>query len=148
MVPQKAAARTTIEHWFRRDVSGFAYPTIDCWKKVKDLIDDYSDEFYKMDIALSNFEYKSDAVESKKIVGYEFIKQCTCKTLETKGGTVLDPFGGAATTGIVADNNKRNAVLLELNPDYIEIAEARIDLNQKANAQAEYEENLQAKFDF
>jgi len=139
---------STIEHWFRRDVSGFAYPTIDCWKKVKDLIDDYSDEFYKMDIALSNFEYKSDAVESKKIVGYEFIKQCTCKTLETKGGTVLDPFGGAATTGIVADNNKRNAVLLELNPDYIEIAEARIDLNQKANAQAEYEENLQAKFDF
>ena len=139
---------STIEHWFRRDESGFAYPTIDSWKEVKDLIDDHSDEFYKIDIALSNFEYKTDAILSKKIIGYEFIKQCICKTSKTKGGTVLDPFGGAATTGVVAENNKRNAVLLELNPEYIEIAEERIAKNREAIAQAEYEENLQAKFDF
>ena len=43
-----------------------------------------------------------------------------------KGGTVLDPFGGSGTTGLVAKNNNRNAILLELNPEYIEIAEARI----------------------
>ena len=139
---------STIEHWFRRDKSGFAYPTIDCWKEVKDLIDDHTDEFYEIDIALSNFEYKTDAILSKKIIGYEFIKQCSCKTNETKGGTVLDPFGGAATTGVVAENNKRNAVLLELNPEYIEIAEERLAKNREAIAQAEYQDNLQAKFDF
>jgi site-specific DNA-methyltransferase (adenine-specific) len=43
-----------------------------------------------------------------------------------KGGTVLDPFGGSGTTGLVAKNNNRNAILLELNPEYIEIAESRI----------------------
>lgn len=42
------------------------------------------------------------------------------------GGTVVDPFGGAGTTGLVADRLQRNAVLLELNPDYAEIARRRI----------------------
>jgi DNA modification methylase len=42
------------------------------------------------------------------------------------GGTVLDPFGGAGTTGLVADRLGRNAVLLELNPEYAAIAERRI----------------------
>jgi DNA modification methylase len=43
-----------------------------------------------------------------------------------EGGTVLDPFGGAGTTGLVANNYNRNAILCELNPDYSEIANARI----------------------
>lgn len=42
------------------------------------------------------------------------------------GGTVLDPFGGAGTTGLVADRIGRNAILIELNPEYVEIAERRI----------------------
>lgn len=42
------------------------------------------------------------------------------------GGTVLDPFGGAGTTGMVADRLGRNAILIELNPDYAAIAERRI----------------------
>ncbi|WP_442577828.1 DNA-methyltransferase [Mesorhizobium sp. ASY16-5R] len=42
------------------------------------------------------------------------------------GGTVLDPFGGAGTTGLVADKFGRDAVLIELNPTYAELARARI----------------------
>lgn len=42
------------------------------------------------------------------------------------GGTVLDPFGGAGTTGLVADQLQRDAVLCELNPEYIAIARRRI----------------------
>lgn len=42
------------------------------------------------------------------------------------GGTVLDPFGGAGTTGLVADRLQRKAVLIELNPDYADIAMKRI----------------------
>ena len=42
------------------------------------------------------------------------------------GGTVLDPFGGAGTTGLVADQLRRDAVLIELNPAYIDIARRRI----------------------
>lgn len=43
-----------------------------------------------------------------------------------KGGVVLDPFGGAGTTGLVADRLQRNAILIELSTDYAEIAEKRI----------------------
>lgn len=46
------------------------------------------------------------------------------------GGTVLDPFGGAGTTGLVADRLGRNAVLIELNPEYAALAERRIAAEQ------------------
>jgi len=42
------------------------------------------------------------------------------------GGTVLDPFGGAGTTGLVADRLQRRAILIELNPAYAEMARRRI----------------------
>lgn len=42
------------------------------------------------------------------------------------GGTVLDPFGGAGTTGLVADRLGRDAILIELNPQYVAMAERRI----------------------
>lgn len=44
-----------------------------------------------------------------------------------EGGVVLDPFGGSGTTGIVAKSLNRTAILIELNPEYIEIAKKRID---------------------
>jgi len=47
------------------------------------------------------------------------------------GGTVLDPFGGAGTTGLVAQQHGRNAVLLELNPEYAAMARERIDAPTK-----------------
>jgi DNA modification methylase len=42
------------------------------------------------------------------------------------GGMVLDPFGGAGTTGLVADRLQRNAILIELNPAYAEMGRKRI----------------------
>lgn len=48
------------------------------------------------------------------------------------GGTVLDPFGGSGTTGVVAERLGRNAILIELNPEYVEMARRRI-----ANEQAQ-----------
>lgn len=43
-----------------------------------------------------------------------------------KGGVVLDCFGGAGTTGLVADRLGRDSILIELNPDYAAQALARI----------------------
>lgn len=43
-----------------------------------------------------------------------------------RGGTVLDPFGGSGTTGMVADLLQRNAILIDLNPDNKPMAERRI----------------------
>jgi DNA modification methylase len=60
-----------------------------------------------------------------------------------EGGTVLDPFGGAGTTGLVATQAGRNAVLCEINPEYVEMARARIaaaSLGEAARAPAEPDE--------
>jgi DNA modification methylase len=42
------------------------------------------------------------------------------------GGTVLDPFCGSGTTGLVADRLGRNAILIDLNPTNVAMAERRI----------------------
>lgn len=44
-----------------------------------------------------------------------------------EGGTVLDPFFGAGTTGLVAKRNNRHCIGIELNSDYLEIAKRRIE---------------------
>jgi DNA modification methylase len=41
------------------------------------------------------------------------------------GGTVLDPFGGSGTTGAVALELGRKAILCELNPEYVGIMRRR-----------------------
>lgn len=43
-----------------------------------------------------------------------------------EGGLVYDPFGGSGTTALVALRNGRNAVLSELNREYVAMAHARI----------------------
>ena len=42
-------------------------------------------------------------------------------------GTVLDPFAGAGTVGVVCKKNNRNFIGVELNPEYVKIAEKRIE---------------------
>jgi DNA modification methylase len=45
------------------------------------------------------------------------------------GGVVLDPFGGAGTTGLVADELGRDAILIELSPAYCAIIRKRLNLD-------------------
>jgi hypothetical protein len=42
------------------------------------------------------------------------------------GDTVLDPFAGTGTTGCAAMKHGRDAVLIELNPKYVQMAEQRL----------------------
>jgi site-specific DNA-methyltransferase (adenine-specific) len=43
------------------------------------------------------------------------------------GGVVLDPFGGSGTTAAVAIEEGKKAVICELNPEYVGLAEERIN---------------------
>ena len=58
------------------------------------------------------------------------------------GGVVLDPFFGAGTTGLVAIRNGRQYIGIELNEEYIEIAEKRLKSEQPL---FEYSEGAQVK---
>lgn len=46
------------------------------------------------------------------------------------GDTVLDPFGGSGTTGLVATELGRDSILIDLNPDYCEMARRRTNVTK------------------
>jgi len=43
-----------------------------------------------------------------------------------KGDTILDPFSGAGTTGVVAEKLNRKYIGIELNPKYVKMSDDRI----------------------
>ena len=47
-----------------------------------------------------------------------------------KGGIVLDPFAGSGTVGVVAKKLGRNYILIDLKPEYCEMARKRIQNTQ------------------
>ena len=55
----------------------------------------------------------------------ELIKPCILAG-SAKGEIVLDPFFGSGTTGLVALRSRRRFIGIELNPDYVAIAESRL----------------------
>lgn len=57
-----------------------------------------------------------------------------------QGGTVLDPFGGAGTTALAAQQLHRNAILIELNPKYAAIAHRRLRMDARLFADITQEE--------
>ncbi len=60
-----------------------------------------------------------------------------------EGGTVLDPFMGSGTTGVVARHLRRNFVGVEINPDYWQMATDRIAATVEQVDQITMEEALQ-----
>lgn len=53
-----------------------------------------------------------------------------------QGGLVLDPFGGAGTTALVALRHGRRADLIELSPDYASLTQRRIEAEWKRGARS------------
>lgn len=49
------------------------------------------------------------------------------KLVSREGHTILDPFAGSGSTGIACKNLKRHFIGIEKEPEYIKIAEARIN---------------------
>ena len=56
-----------------------------------------------------------------------FVKQCKCDTDKTEQDRIIDPFGGSGTTALVADRHNRDATVIELNEEYIDIAKKRLE---------------------
>lgn len=55
-----------------------------------------------------------------------FHRVCNCDMSDPIPATILDPFGGAGTVGLVADRLGRDSILIELNPEYADIAQNRL----------------------
>ena len=54
------------------------------------------------------------------------IPEICIKAGSRPGDMILDPFSGAATTGLVAERLGREYIGIELNPDYVKMADKRV----------------------
>jgi DNA modification methylase len=70
----------------------------------------------------SALRYKNKTVE-RKVVGYRPLCKCNAGF---EPGTVLDIFAGSGTTLVVAKRLGRRYIGIELNPDYVHMAEERV----------------------
>ena len=128
-------------HWFEKNGS---YPSKDDWLKLKKLLnfdDTYDKQLTTINIK-SGLKQNHPLGRNKRNVWTITTKPCKEAHFATfpkdliepcikagcsEGGTVLDPFGGSGTTGIVSKHLKRKAILIELNEEYIAIAKKRIN---------------------
>ncbi len=78
----------------------------------------------KKDIIESPVEITKD--NSHPAVYPIYIIQELIKLLTNKGDIVLDPFNGSGTTCVAAKNTGRQYIGIEINPNYVELANRRI----------------------
>lgn len=78
------------------------------------------DEIIALDVATQGFKAAHFATFPPRLIKPLIKASCP------EGGVVLDPFAGAGTTGLVADRLGRDAILIDLNPGYAEMAAHRI----------------------
>ena len=88
------------------DVSSI--PTPDGWDKAN---------------VIGNRDPKRHTTETRT-TGWE--PTCDCECEERQPAVVLDPFSGAATTGIACRQLGRHYIGLELNPEYLELSARRL----------------------
>jgi DNA modification methylase len=81
----------------------------------------------KSALSLSGNGSKEWAGRGSKAITTGWAPSCTCDAGTPVPCVVLDPFGGSGTTGLVADRLGRDAILVELNPDYAEMSRRRLE---------------------
>jgi len=132
---------TTLAHYFRTDASGAALPSRDIWNTLKPILklDDYDlhvKEEYKsiipsphplganpgdvLFLTLRPFHGAHFAVFPPDLPRFFILAGCP------PGGVVLDPFAGAGTTLVIAEELRRKWIGIEINGEYCELIKSRI----------------------
>jgi DNA modification methylase len=150
--------KTTIEHWFRNDVNGFAYPSIEHWNIIKDFLDSWDDEFQSMNYKMTDVIYENDDINKNSERGKnpgsvsDFWDIPTKSNTEShyaqysdnlikkpilagcpENGLIYDPFMGSGSTAESSFRANRNFIGSEMSVDYFNICQKRISklLNQQ-----------------
>jgi len=144
--------KTTIEHWFRNDENGFAYPSIEHWEMIKDYLNNWDDEFETIDFKMTDVVYESDDINKNAERGKNPGTISDFWDIPTKpsanehyasynddlirkpilagcpeGGLIYDPFMGTGSTAQAALRSNRNFIGSEMSEKYMKIAEIRLE---------------------
>lgn len=140
--------RSKVEHWFRRDEGGFSFPSVEDWNNIKWLLDDWSEEFRAIDEKLNDVTYETDdvlknahkgrikravwSINTKPFKGYHYasfpeeLVKTPILAATKEGDIVLDPFAGSGTTCVMSKKLNRNYIGIDLNQEYVDIANERL----------------------
>lgn len=138
--------KDTAGHWFRKDTGswgkGGSIPLPEDWFRLKEILefdDRYDSWVTKTHLVLQTvkahprgrnpgdvWSIKLQPLSLTHFATFpeELVKRCI-KAGCPEGGVVLDPFAGSGTTGRVAHNLGRDAILIELIPEYFDIIKKR-----------------------
>ena len=144
--------KTTIEHWYRNDEKGFAFPSIEHWDIIKDYLDAWDDEFESMDFKMTQVVYESDDINKNAERGKNPGTISDFWDIPTKpsanehyasynddlirkpilagcpeGGLIYDPFMGTGSTAQAAIRSKRNFIGSEMSEKYMKICNKRLE---------------------
>ena len=127
----------TLYSWFEGRAKGIQAPTPEVWAKLKEVLglDDRFDEQINgtvlVEVTVDRGGDRGDSAPSRGQIlparvttGWE--PTCEHADAPTRPCAVLDPFAGSGTTGAVALREGCSFVGIELNPDYVALAERRI----------------------
>jgi hypothetical protein len=67
----------------------------------------------------------AEQIRDRVTTGWKPTCKCAAPRLHDRS-VVLDPFGGAGTVGLVANRLRRDAILVEIKPEYVEMARMRL----------------------
>jgi modification methylase len=85
-----------------------------------------SNTTYTKNIITTNVNRKMP--ESHKAVMKQEVADWFIEKFTREGETILDPFAGTGTTGVAARKLNRNYILIEKEPEYVEIINKRLNL--------------------
>ena len=144
--------KTTIEHWYRNDEKGFAFPSIEHWNIIKDYLDAWDDEFESMNWKMTEVIYESDDINKNAERGKNPGTISDFWDIPTKpsanehyasyndelirkpilagcpeGGLIYDPFIGTGSTAQAAIRAKRNFIGSEMSEKYMQICSTRLE---------------------
>jgi len=144
--------KTTIEHWYRNDEKGFAYPSIEHWELIKDYLDSWDEKFQLMNFKMTDVVYESDDImknaergknpgtisdfwdiptkpsSNEHYASYndELIRKPILSGCP-EGGLIYDPFMGTGSTAEASLRANRNFIGSEMSEKYISICSKRLE---------------------
>jgi len=107
----------------------YKYPTV---QSKSNPLASYSDKVviatHKYPENTLNFKTQTGEHPTQKPVAlFEYL----IKTYTNEGDLVLDNVAGSGTTGVACQNLNRNFILMEQEPEYVEIIKKRLELNKE-----------------
>ena len=134
-----------LSKYFRQSPTSWALPDKGTWEKLKTYLNlgEYEECVHEEDLryvpVLGHDSYVCNVIkcntEPSTLPHYALMPSKLVEILITMGcpekGVVLDPFGGAGTTAKVAQKLLRKWIIIEANPNYVELAQEELRKEQR-----------------